>query len=113
MGDFFFSWIVVALSLLAILWLYSKMAFFQTLYKTQAYEMEELKEMIDEDKIVIELYEFEINKHLSNIDYLQKEVIETQTYLKEVRSKNTRLRNEISIANDKVNKMKLKLDALF
>jgi len=113
MGDFVFSWIIISVSLLALFYLYSKMTFFKTLYKTLSYETHELKDMLEEDKIIIELYEFEIDKHLNNVDYLQKQILEVQIYLKEVRNKNTRLRNEANVSNDKIQEMKNRIDALF
>ena len=113
MSEFFFSWLIVAASLLGLFYIYSKMAFFKAIYKTSILESGELKEMIDEDRVTIELYEFEISRHINNVDYLQKEIVETQTYLKEIRNKNTRLRNEVSAANDKIAEMKQRLDAIF
>jgi len=113
MESFFLSWAVVAAALLSVLFLYSKMSFFRTLYKSSILEVQELKEMIEEDRVIIELYEFDIAKHLDNIDYLQKEIVETQAYLKEVRGKNTRLRNEATVNTEKIRQMKIKLDALF
>jgi len=113
MGEFLFSWLIISVSLLAILYLYSRMAFFQTLYKTLTLEVDELKEMIEEDRVTIELYEFDISKHINNIEYLQKDIIETQTYLKDARGKNTRLRNDNAIANEKIGEMKQKIESLF
>ena len=113
MDSFFLSWAVVAAALLSVLYLYSKMAFFKTLYRTSILESQELKEMIEEDRVIIELYEFDIAKHLNTIEYLQKEIVETQGYLKEIRNKNTRLRNEAAVNTEKIRQMKIKLDALF
>ncbi len=113
MEGFFIAWAVVAAALLSVLYLYSKMTFFKTLYSSSILEVQELKEMIEEDRVIIELYEFDIAKHLNSIDYLQKEIVEAQTYLKEVRNKNTRLRNEAAINTEKIRQMKIKLDTLF
>ena len=113
MGEFFFSWLVVSVSLLVTMYLYSRMAFFQTLYKTLSLETNELKEMIEEDRVTIELYEFDISKHINNIEFLQKDMVETQVYLKESKNKNTRLRNEVAASYIKIEEMKKKLESLF
>lgn len=113
MFEFTISWIIITLLLISTFYFFSKVHFFKTLFLKTKIKNTELKEKNIHDGIILEIYETEINKNISSLEYLQDELVQAHLVIKELKNKSARLNNELMEAEEKNKTMRSKLNMLF
>ncbi len=106
------EWLIVTTSILAALYILSKMFYYKSLAEKEKTNNAIMKTTLSEAEILIRKYQIQLQRSLGNIDILTEELTKIRKELKVIKSRNSQYKLEGEKLKSKIEELENKIEAL-